>query len=114
MKEEDERHIKEGLTKDELELFDILKKDKMTKDEEKRVKLATKDLLKRLLEEQPRVLVQDWFKDSQSQIKVRTAIENVLDKNLPDTYEKDEFKKKCERAYDLVYEYSSKGLKWAA
>ena len=28
MGREDERHVKEGLTKDELELFDILKKDK--------------------------------------------------------------------------------------
>lgn len=114
MKEEDERHIKEGLTKDELELFDILKKDKMTKEEEKNVKLAAKDLLKRLIEEQPRVLVQDWFKDSQSQIKVRTAIEEVLDNDLPESYDRTEFKRKCEKAYDLVYEYSSKRLKWAA
>ncbi|MDD2498942.1 MAG: type I restriction endonuclease subunit R, partial [Desulfitobacteriaceae bacterium] len=31
LKEEAERHIREGLTQDELELYDILKKDKMTK-----------------------------------------------------------------------------------
>nr|HPH04014.1 DUF3387 domain-containing protein [Spirochaetota bacterium] len=113
MREEDERHVREGLTKDELELFDILKKDQMTQDEEKKVKLAAKDLLKRLVEEQPKILVQDWYKDSQSQIQVRAAIEEVLDTDLPETYDRIEFKKSCERAYDLVFEYSSRGLKWA-
>lgn len=113
MKEEEERHVKEGLTKDELELYDILKKEKMTKDEEKRVKLAAKDLLKRLIEEQPRVLVQDWYKDSQSRERVRTAISKLLDEKLPDSYDRNEFMIKCNRAYELVYEYSSRGMKWA-
>jgi type I restriction enzyme, R subunit len=113
LKKEDERHIREGLSKDELEIFDTLKKDKMTKDEEKRVKLASKDLLHRLLEEHPRVLVQDWYKDSQSQLQVRSAIEDVLDNDLPESYNRIEFKKTCDKAYELVYEYASKGLKWA-
>jgi type I restriction enzyme R subunit len=59
LKEEAERHIREGLTEEELELFDILKKEKMTQDEERRIKLAAKSLLHRLLEEQPKILVQD-------------------------------------------------------
>ncbi len=50
----------------------------------------------------------------QSQQQVRVAIEEVLHENLPDTYDRVEFKKTCERAYDLVYEYSSRGHKWAA
>ena len=29
MQDEDERHVREGLTEDELELFDLLKKEKM-------------------------------------------------------------------------------------
>lgn len=33
MKVEDERHVLEGLNEDELELFDLIKKNKMTKDE---------------------------------------------------------------------------------
>jgi uncharacterized protein YggL (DUF469 family) len=40
MKDEDERHIREGLSEDELELFDTLKKEKLSKQEEKKVKLA--------------------------------------------------------------------------
>jgi len=49
LKEEDERHIKEGLTKDELELYDIIKKEKLTKAEEIKVKNAAKHLLHRLI-----------------------------------------------------------------
>ena len=114
MKNEDERYVREGLTKDELELFDILKKDKMTKAEEVKVKNAAKHLLKRLIEEQPKVLVQDWFKDSQSKIKVKSAIEEVLKNDLPESYEKDLFKEKSQRLYELVYDYASRGCKWAA
>lgn len=114
LKEENERYIKEGLSKDELELFDIIKKDKMTKAEEIEVKNAAKHLLQRLIEERPKVLVQDWFKDSQSQIRVKTAIEEVLDNDLPETYDKGLFKEKSQKLFELVYEYSSKGFKWAA
>ena len=63
LRSEDERSIREGLTDDELELFDLLKKERMTQEETRKVKLAAKSLLHRLLEEHPRVLVQDWYKD---------------------------------------------------
>lgn len=108
---EEERHIKEGLTPDELELFDILKKENLTKAEEIKVKNAARHLLKRLVEEQPKVLVQDWFKDRQSQIKVQTAIETVLNDDLPESYEKDVFKSKSGKLFDLVFEYASRGMK---
>jgi type I restriction enzyme R subunit len=114
MRAEDERHVREGLTEDELELFDLLKKDKMTKDETQKAKLAAKSLLHRLLEEHPKVLVQDWYKDSQSQKKVRAAVEKVLDENLPDSYDRVLFRKKCDNVYELIFDYASKGQKWAA
>src|ERR1035441_8249321 len=78
MRAESERHIRENLSEDELELFDLLKKDKMTNAETQKVKLAAKSLLHRLLEEQPKVLVQDWFKDSQSKGRVKDTVERVL------------------------------------
>ncbi|NCB39668.1 MAG: type I restriction endonuclease subunit R [Erysipelotrichia bacterium] len=114
MKAEDERYAREGLTRDELELFDILKKERMTRDEEILVKNAARHLLKRLIDEQPKVLIQDWFKDTQSQIRVKSAIDEVLDDELPDTYEKELFRHKSLKLFDLVFEYSSKGLRWAA
>lgn len=70
------------MSEDELELFDLLKKDRMTQDETQKIKLAAKSLLHRLLQESPKVLVQDWYKDSQSQRTVRTAVEQVLDEHL--------------------------------
>lgn len=44
LKAEEERHVKEDLTEAELEIFDLLRKDKLTKEEEKKVKLAAKQL----------------------------------------------------------------------
>lgn len=114
LKEEDERHAREGLSQDELELYDVLRKDKMTQAEEIKVKNAARDLLQRLIKGRPKVLIQDWFKDGQSQVRVKSAIEEVLDKDLPETYEKDLFKEKSNKLYDLIYEYASKGQKWAA
>lgn len=114
MQAEDERHVREGLTEDELELFDLLKKEKMTRAESQTVKLAAKSLLHRLLEEYPRVLIQDWHKDSQTQAIVKSAVEEVLHMNLPDSYDRVLFKKKCDNVYELMFDYAIKGQKWAA
>lgn len=114
LKTEDERYIREGLTKDELELFDILKKEKMTKAEEIKVKNAAKHLLKRLVEEQPKVLVQDWFKDTQTQANVKSAIEEVLDEDLPNSYDKELFQQKTKQLFGMIFDYASRGFKWAA
>ena len=111
---EEERHIREGLSEDELELFDLLKKDKMTQDETQKVKLAAKSLLHRLLEERPRVLVQDWYKDTQTQKTVRSAVEKILDRDLPESYDRVLFREKCDNVFHLVLEYASHGRKWAA
>src|SRR5439155_558071 len=114
LKEESERHIREGLGEDELELFDLLKKDKMTKEETQKVRLAAKSLLHRLREETPKVLVQDWFRDSQSKGRVRSAVEHVLHTHLPDSYNRVVFTEKCNNVFDLMLNYAIQGLKWAA
>lgn len=111
---EDERHVREGLSEDELELFDLLKQTKMTQEETQKVKLAAKSLLHRLREEQPKVLVQDWYKDSQTQKAVRSAVEQVLDSNLPDSYDRILFKEKCDSIFEMLLDYANRGRKWAA
>jgi len=111
---EDERHLREGLSEDELEIYDLLKKERMTKDEKQRVKLAAKSLLHRLLEEQPKVLVQDWYKDSQTKSVVRSTVEQVLDEKLPTSYGRVLFKKKCETVFEMMVRYANSGRKWAA
>ena len=114
LKEESERHIREGLTEDELEIFDLLKKEKMTKDETQKVRLAAKSLLQRLLREPPPVLIQDWFKDSQSKERVKSTVQEVLNVHLPESYDRALFTKKCETVFELMLNYASQGLKWAA
>jgi type I restriction enzyme R subunit len=66
------------------------------------------------LEEQPKVLVQDWFKDSQTKRRVLSAVEEVLHEHLPDTYDRVLFKEKCDSVFDLMLTYASQGVKWAA
>ncbi len=114
MKAESERHVREGLSEDELELFDLIKKDKMTKEETQKVRLAARSLLHRLREETPTVLVQDWFKDGQSKLRVRAAVENVLHTHLPESYDRVVFIEKCNSVFEQMLSYASQGLKWAA
>jgi type I restriction enzyme, R subunit len=114
LKEESERHIREGLTEDELEIFDLLNKEKMTKDETQKVRLAATSLLHRLLNEPPPVLIQDWFKDSQSKERVKSTVEEVLDDHLPKSYDRSLCTKKCDTLFELMLNYASQGLKWAA
>ena len=84
----------------------------MTKEETQRVRLAAKALLHRLREEQPMVLIQDWFKDAQSRGRVRAEVEKVLDRSLPETYDRAVFTEKCNNVFDLMLSYASQGLKW--
>jgi len=114
MKDEDARHVREGLTEEELELYDTLRKDKLTKAEEQKVKLAAKHLIKRLLDEHPKVLVQDWWKDGQTQLIVKTAVEKVLDQDLPDSYGRVLFKEKSDNVFNLIVDFAVQGKKWVA
>lgn len=114
LREEDERHIREGMTDDELELYDLLKKEKMTAEETQKVKLAAKKLLHRLVQETPKVLVQDWYKDSQSKKVVRATVEQILDQNLPESFDRMLFKEKCDNVFELMVDYAVQGRKWAA
>jgi len=114
LKEESERHIREGLNEDELELFDLLKKEKMTNDETQKVKLASKALFHRLLDESPKVLVQDWYRDSQTKLRVKSAVEQVLHANLPESYDRVLFTKKCDVVFESMLNYASRGMKWVA
>lgn len=113
LKDEEERHVREELTPEELELFDILRKEKLTAAEEQKVKLAAKQLLERLIASHPKVLVLDWYKDSQTQRKVKSVIEDVLDENLPESYDRKTYNSKCDAVFNLVLDYSEQHKKWA-
>ncbi|QTR50955.1 type I restriction endonuclease subunit R [Candidatus Thiothrix anitrata] len=114
LQEEEQRHLREGLSQDELELYDLLRKEKMTQAEEQAVKSAAKHLLQRLVDEQPKVLVNRWWEDTQTQLTVKSTIENVLDNDLPPSYDRLLFKEKCDNVYQLTLTLAANGQKWAA
>lgn len=114
LRAESERHLREGLNEDELEIYDLLKQEKMTEAEEKRVKLAAKSLMEKLTGAEPRVLIQEWFKDTTSKKRVEMAVEEVLNEHLPETYDRVLFKSKCDEVFSLIVNYASLGQKWAA
>ena len=97
-----------------MELFDLLKKHKMTKEETQKVRLAAQSLLHRLRDESPKVLVTDWYKDSQSKKQVQSAVESVLHIHLPESYDRMLFKQKCDGVLGLMTDYAIQGLKWVA
>lgn len=106
--------MREGLSEDELEIFDLLSKETMTHSETKKVKLAAKALLHRLQDEMPKVLVQDWYKTDQTRRIVRSAVAEVLDRELPvESYDRVLFQTKCDNVFHLVLDHAAQGKKWA-
>ena len=99
---EEQRHIVEGLSEAELELFDLLYKEKLTADERTSVKNAARDLLYKL--KQISTQKQFWHKNRQEQEQVKAVIKTVLDQDLPDSYDKPIFSEKCDKVYDLIYD----------
>lgn len=92
LKQEQNRANIEGLTEEELELYDLLIKDKkLTKEEEKKVKLAAKNLYQKLTSEREELLVVDWYKDEFTTLRVKDAIVTSLNEDLPQSYDKKSF-----------------------
>lgn len=115
MRTEDERHAREGLSEDELEIFDLLKKEALTLAETQKVKLAAKALLRRLQSGAPQVLVQDWYKTDQTRRVVRSAVAEVLDRELPLAgYDRVLFQTTCDNVFHLVLDHAARGRMWAA
>jgi type I restriction enzyme R subunit len=103
LNEEEQRALAEGLTEEELSLFDILTKPdpKLTKAQEAEVKRVAKGLLETLKKEK---LVLDWRTRQQPRAAVRQFIEIELNK-LPEAYTPDIFETKCDRAYRHVFDH---------
>lgn len=114
LQEKDQRHIREGLTEGELEIYDLLLKDKLTKVEQQQVKLAAKDLIRSLLSSTPKILVQDSWKDVQTQAVVKDEIEKVLDQDLPEIYDSIQFKEKVSTVFELVKHLAMNDNKWVS
>ncbi len=102
LQDEDKRAAKENLSEEELVLFDLLMKETLTKEEEKKVKSAASQLYNSLTMDNVHLLSVDWFKDEQPKQRVKNKIEEILDKKLPKSYDKQVFKQKSEIVFNFI------------
>lgn len=115
LKNEQNRPNTEGLTEEELEIYDLLVKGKkLTQAEEQKVKLAAKNLYNKLTIDKDELLVVDWYKDDQPKLKVKSAIESALDKDLPESYDKEAFEAKTNLLLNHFIDMAIQGYGWIA
>ena len=111
LKMENSRPAMEGLTEEELEIYDLLIKGrKLTKAEEQKVKLAAKHLFQKLTKERKKLFIIDWYKEEQSKERVREAISSTLDKELPLSYDKEIFNAKANLILSLLIDKFVQGI----
>ncbi|MSQ51570.1 MAG: DUF3387 domain-containing protein [Betaproteobacteria bacterium] len=79
---EQRRAAEEGLSEEELAVFDLIKKETLGKAERERVKLASKGLLESL--QKLLAPLQDWTGKEQTQAEVEVAIMDYLYEALPE------------------------------
>jgi type I restriction enzyme R subunit len=102
LKAEERRGIAEGLSHEELAVYDLLLKAevKLTAKEEQQIKNIAKELLEKLKDGK---LVLDWRKKQQARAAVRQCINDMLDR-LPPAFTPNVYEQACERAYLHVYD----------
>ena len=100
--EEQERHVREKMTEEELVIFDILTRPapELGADEREEVKKVARSLLARL----KTLLVLNWRQKAASRSQLKLAIEDALDSGLPRAYTPDLYQQKCSAVFEHVYE----------
>jgi type I restriction enzyme R subunit len=103
-----QRHVREGLSEDELAFFDLLLKENITKAEREQVKQASKGLLAVLRE---RIAsMPNWTQSAATQAEVRIVILDALYESLPrPAFTDQDADTLTERLYGLVWQQSHAG-----
>jgi len=102
LQEEEKRGVSEGLSEEELAVFDLITKPemKLTKREEGQVKNIARELLETLKREK---LVLDWRKTQATRAAVRVTVEDKLDE-LPRVFTREIYTQKCNAVYQHIFE----------
>jgi type I restriction enzyme, R subunit len=102
LSDEEQRHVREQMTEEELVVFDILTRPapELSAEERAEVKKVAKQLLDRLKV----LLVLDWRKRQSARARVEDAIKDLLDMGLPRAYSTDLYKQKCSAMFEHFYE----------
>ena len=115
LKAEDKRPEAEGLTEEELEIYDLLiAGKKLTKADEQKVKLSAKNLFSKLVAQKAELMVVDWYRDEQPRARVKTAIEQSLNDDLPMSYDKETFAAKTNLLLTHFIDMAVQGYGWVA
>ncbi len=105
---EQKRAVQEGLSEDELALFDLLFKAAISKADRERLKQASKGLLSSLRELlKP---IHDWTQNTATQAEVRVFILDKLWNSLPrPPFTEAETEEAATRVYEYVWQQSAAG-----
>ena len=109
LNDEQQRHVRERLSEEELVVFDILTRPAPGLSSEERAEV--KKVARELLEKLKQLLVLNWRQKATARSQVKLAIEDVLDQGLPRSYTPDLYKQKCTAVFEHFYEtYGDRGV----
>src|SRR6266478_1668300 len=110
---EQQRAAEEGLSDDELALFDLLFRENISKTDREKLKQASKELLNSLRE--LLTPMQNWTQNTTTQAQVKIFILDHLWSSLPrPPFTNDDMEDLAARAYDYVWHRSVSGQGLAA
>jgi type I restriction enzyme R subunit len=100
--QEEARSLSEGLTEEQLAIFDLLMRPapELSEDEKSQVKRVAEELLAILKRSK---IVLDWRKEQSTRAAVRVAVEETLDR-LPEKFTRQLYAQKCEAVYQHVFD----------
>jgi len=105
LNEEEQRHVKENLSQEELAIFDLLLKENLNPDEVDKIRAVSRELLQKLKTEK---LVSDWREWEATRAGVKTTIFDTLYADLPEpTYTEEECETKGSEVYNFIYQHYS-------
>ena len=102
LNDEQERHVREHMSEEELVIFDILTRPApaLSTEERAEVKKVARELLARLKQ----LLVLNWRQKSAARSQLKLTIEDTLDSGLPRAYTPELYQQKCSALFEHVYE----------
>lgn len=100
LEHEDKRTVREGLTEEELAVFDLMVQSALLTDKER---TEVKAIAKSLVEKIKVLLVIDWRKKQRTKARVKNMIEEILD-SLPESYDDSLWPKTCSEVFMHIYE----------
>jgi len=100
--EEEARSLSEGLSEEQLAIFDLLMRPapELSEDEKAQVKRVAEELLGVLKRDK---IVLDWRKEQSTRAAVRVAVEETLDR-LPEKFTRQLYAQKCDAVYQHVFD----------